>query len=126
MPILPIHRRSTNTPTFGTTPFRYIDPDGHAFLDDLVGAVGGAVVGIGAEVVKDWATGQHVTPGAIVGAAVGGAIVGEGIVNIPETLGGSVFAAAAIKGAAQGAVSNLVQQGVDNATGDRRASAGRA
>ena len=108
-------------------PLRYTDPDGHAFgIDDLVGAVGGAAVGIGAEVVKDWATGQHVTPGAIVGAAVGGAIVGEGIVNIPETLGGSVVAAAAVKGAAQGAVSNFVQQGVDNATGNQKGFSGKS
>lgn len=63
-------------------PLRYVDPDGHAFgLDDLVGAVGGALVGVGTEVVKDFATGQHITLGAITGAAVGGAIVGEGIVN---------------------------------------------
>jgi RHS repeat-associated protein len=111
----------------GNNPLVRDDPDGHAFgLDDLVGALGGAAVGVGTEVIKDWATGQHITAGAIAGAAVGGAIVGEGIVNIPETLGGSAVAAAALKGAAQGAVSNLVQQGVDNATGDQKGFNGKS
>ena len=61
------------------------DPDGHAFaLDDLVGAAAGAVVGVAAEVVKDVATGEKITAGAVAGAAVGGALFGEGIVNAPE------------------------------------------
>ncbi len=108
-------------------PLVRVDSDGHAFgLDDLVGALAGGAVGVGAEVIKDFATGQRITPGAIAGAAVGGAIVGEGIVNIPETLGGSAVAAAALKGAAQGAVSNLVQQGVDNATGDQKGFNGQS
>lgn len=108
-------------------PLSKADPDGHAFgIDDLIGSLAGGAVGVGAEVIKDFATGQRITPGAIAGAAVGGAIIGEGIVNIPETLGGSVVAAAALKGAAQGAVSNLVQQGVDNATGDQKGFNGKS
>ncbi len=105
----------------GNNPLVRDDPDGHAFgLDDLVGAVGGAVVGMATEAIKDVATGQKITAGGMAGAAVGGAIFGEGIVNMPETLGGSVVAAAALKGAAQGFVSNAVQQGVDNLTGDQK------
>ena len=111
----------------GNNPLVRDDPDGHAFgLDDLVGALGGAAVGVGTEVIKDWATGQHITAGAIAGAAVGGAIVGEGIVNIPETLGGSAVAAGALKGAVQGFVSNAVQQGVDIATGNQKDVSGKS
>jgi RHS repeat-associated protein len=102
-------------------PLTRADADGHAFgLDDLVGAVGGAVVGMATEAIKDVATGQKITAGGMAGAAVGGAIFGEGIVNMPETLGGSVVAAAALKGATQGFVSNALQQGVDNLTGDQK------
>ena len=103
------------------------DPDGHAFgLDDLVGALAGGAVGVGVEVVKDLATGQKITTGAVVGAAAGGALFGEGIVNAPETLGGSVVLAAAAKGAVQGAVSNAVQQGVDIATGEQKSFNGKS
>lgn len=57
----------------GNNPIARQDPDGHAFgLDDLVGALAGGAVGVGTEVVKDLATGQKITPGAIAGAAVGG------------------------------------------------------
>ncbi|MGA7241146.1 MAG: RHS repeat-associated core domain-containing protein, partial [Bryobacteraceae bacterium] len=78
-------------------PIVHVDADGHAFgLDDLVGALAGGTVGAGVEVIKDFATGEKITAGGVIGAAVGGAIVGEGIVNIPETLGGSAVAAAAL------------------------------
>ena len=108
-------------------PETFADLDGHAFgLDDLVGAAAGAVVGAVVEVGKDLVTGEKITAGSVVGAAVGGAIMGEGIVNIPETLGGSAVAAAAVKGAVQGAVSNLVQQGVDNATGNQKGFNGKS
>jgi len=108
-------------------PLSGVDADGHAFgVDDLIGALAGGAVGAGVEVVKDLATGEKITAGGVIGAAVGGAIVGEGVVNIPETLGGSAVAAAALKGAAQGAVSNLVQQGVDNATGDQKGFSGKS
>jgi hypothetical protein len=46
--------------------------------------------------------------------------MGEGIVNAPETLGGSVLAAGAARGAVVGAISNLVQQGTDIATGQQK------
>jgi RHS repeat-associated protein len=108
-------------------PLSQVDPDGHAFgIDDLVGALAGGAVGVGVEVIKDVALGQHITAGKIAGAAVGGALFGEGIVNAPETLGGSVVAAAGAKGAVQGAVSNAVEQGVDIATGVQKNFSGRS
>jgi RHS repeat-associated protein len=111
----------------GNNPIVRSDPDGHAFgIDDLVGALAGAAVGVGTEVVKDLATGQKITSGAIAGAAVGGALMGDGIVNAPETLGGSVVAAAAVKGAAQGFISNGVQQLVDNARGNQKGFDGKS
>ena len=120
--------QSLNLYTYvGNNPLVRDDPDGHAFgLDDLIGAVAGATVGVAVEVVKDVATGQKITAGSVAGAAVGGALFGEGIVNAPETLGGSVVAAAALKGAVQGAVSNAVQQGVDMATGEQKSFNGKA
>lgn len=105
----------------GNNPLSRDDPDGHAFgLDDLVGAVGGAFVGVGVEVVKDVATGQKITAGGVIAAGVGGAVFGEGVVNAPETGGLSVVAAGAAKGAIEGAVLNGIQQGVDMATGAQK------
>jgi RHS repeat-associated protein len=101
------------------------DPDGHAFgLDDLVGAVTGAVVGVGVELIKDVATGQKITAGGVISAGVGGAVFGEGVVNAPETGGLSVIAAGAAKGAIEGAVLNGIQQGVDLATGAQKQFSG--
>ena len=102
-------------------PMDKTDYTGEAFgLDDLVGAGAGAVVGFAVELGKDAITGQEVTAGGLAGAAVGGAIMAEGVVNAPETLGGSLVLAGAVKGAAAGAVSNIVQQGVDNVSGAQK------
>jgi uncharacterized protein RhaS with RHS repeats len=105
----------------GNDPFDRTDPTGEIGLfDDVVGAGVGALVGVAIEVGKDLYTGESITRGGIFGAAVGGALMGEGIVNAPETLGGSVLAAGAARGAVVGAISNLVQQGTDIATGQQK------
>jgi hypothetical protein len=91
-------------------------------LDDLAGIVGGAVVGVGVEAVKDYATGEQFTLGSAAGAAASGAIVGWGAVNAPETGGLSAVAAASVAGGVGGAVGNAVKQGVDIATGDQKSS----
>jgi len=105
----------------GNNPLSRDDPDGHAFgLDDLVGTVGGALVGVGVEVVKDVATGPKITAGGVIAAGVGGAVLGEGVVNAPETGGLSVVAAGAAKGAIESAGLNGIQQGVDMATGEQK------
>ena len=109
----------------GNDPLNKTDPSGNiAFFDDVIGAVGGALVGIAVEVGKDLWTGEPITGGGVLGAAVGGALMGEGIVNAPETLGGSVVAAGAARGAVVGAISNGVQQGTDIATGKQEKFSG--
>ena len=57
---------------------------------------------------------------------VGGAFFGEGVANAPETGGASLVAAAAFKGAVQGATLNLIQQGVDKATGEQKEFSGKS
>ena len=89
------------------------DADGHAFgLDDLVGALGGAVLGAGIETGKELLSGEKLNGAKIGGAAAGGAVEGWALANAPETLGASLAV-----GAGSGAVSNLVEQGINNATG---------
>jgi RHS repeat-associated protein len=108
-------------------PLSKADADGHAFgLDDLVGAVTGAIVGVGVEVVKDVVTGEKITAGGVISAGVGGAVFGEGVVNAPETGGLSVVAAGAVKGAVEGAVLNGIQQFVDTRTGAQKSFNGKS
>jgi hypothetical protein len=55
-------------------PIRYVDPDGHCPW--CIGAFIGGGIGLGAELLADWTTGQPVPWQKAVGAAISGAIVG--------------------------------------------------
>ena len=58
-------------------PLRYVDPSGLWFgYDDLVFAVGGAVIGAGGRLVSDWISGEQIVWQNYVSVSLGGAITG--------------------------------------------------
>jgi RHS repeat-associated protein len=100
-----LYRYVKNHPTNGT------DPSGLWFgLDDLLFTAGGALVGVGSQLIHDALTGEPLTAANYISAAAGGAVGGEALLYT-----GPVGA-----GAAGGAVTNAVRQGINIYNGDQQ------
>jgi RHS repeat-associated protein len=101
----------------GNDPLNLTDPTGLYFgIDDLFFSGGGALLGLGAQVIHDVVAGQLSTKGAYAGAVLGGAVGGEALLYT-----GPIGA-----GAAAGFVSNATTQAIDIATGNQAQFSGSA
>ena len=90
-------------------PINRADPSGQfTGIDDGIAMLGGGLVGLIAQGVGDWATGQSPNWEDYAGAFVGGAAAGETLLYT-----GNPYLA----GAAGGAAGNITKQGLKNATG---------
>ena len=92
-------------------PVNLRDPTGYwCIVDDFVFTAGGALVGVGSQIVVDLFRGEIGTLGEYVGAAVGGALSGELLLYSVNPI---------LVGASAGLIGNAIAQRIDSARGVR-------